>query len=249
MDNSIAVGLTAQRVLRQRLDVTANNLANLSTSGFKSERLVLSPLVERPASVRETPRDVNFVDAWVLQRDFATGPAQLTGNPLDVAIDGEGFFVIDGAEGPAYTRDGRFEINEARQLVTRNGAKPGAAGVVRGEGGPITIDPTLGEVNITADGSVQQGGVTLGKLDIAAFDTPGALERLGDNLWGPNGQTTRAPVGSRILGGFVEGSNVNAVLELTHMIEISQTYQAVTRILNQSDELRSQSIDKLARLG
>jgi flagellar basal-body rod protein FlgF len=243
MDNSFMVGLSAQQVLRQRMDTTSNNLANLTTAGFKAERLVMRELSEKPAAASDSPNEINFVDAWTLQRDFGPGVMEQTGNPLDVAIAGEGFFVVQTEAGEAFTRDGRFTLSPDGQLVTRNGHP------VMGDGGPITLDPTLGEVTIASDGSVSQGAAALGKLRLAAFDTPGALEKQGDNLWRATDEAPRAPEFYKVQAGFVEGSNVNAVLELTQMIEISRSYQSVAKMISQSDELRGTSIEKLARVG
>src|SRR5215470_15797203 len=111
MDNSFMVGLSAQQVLQQRMDTTANNLANMTTAGFKAEHLVMRQLSERPAAADESPTDINFVDAWQLQRDFSAGPLEQTGNPLDMAVDGKGFFAVQTADGEAYTRDGRFSMD------------------------------------------------------------------------------------------------------------------------------------------
>jgi flagellar basal-body rod protein FlgF len=243
MDNSFVVGLSAQQVLRQRMDLTANNLANLSTTGYKTERLVTRELSERPAAAADLPEDVVFVDGWMLQRDFSNGSLQRSGNPLDAAIEGEGFFTVQTPQGTLYTRDGRFSMAADGQLVTRGGQP------VQGESGPITLNPAGGEVSIASDGTLRQDGAEVGKLKIEAFDTPGALERVGDNLLRATDEPPRAPEGMRVAGGFVEGSNVNAVLELTQMIQISQAYQSVSRMISQSDDLRSQSIEKLARVG
>ena len=89
MDNSFMVGLSAQRMLQDRMDTTANNLANLTTAGFKAEALVMRKLSEKPAMAKDIPNEIDFVDAWQLQRDFSTGPMEQTGNPLDMAIEGE----------------------------------------------------------------------------------------------------------------------------------------------------------------
>jgi flagellar basal-body rod protein FlgF len=242
MDNSFVVGLSAQQVLRQRMDLTANNLANLSTAGFKVERLVTRELTEKPAAASDLPKDIAFVDGWMLQRDFSTGSLQRTGNPLDVAIEGEGFFTVQTQAGTAYTRDGRFTLGPDGALTTRRGDP------VLGEGGPIQLNPAGGEIAIAADGTIRQDGLEIGRLQVQAFDTPGALEKLGDNLWKATDEAPRPPEGMRIAGGFVEGSNVNAVFEITQMIQISQAYQSVSGMLSQSDDLRSQSIDKLARI-
>ena len=244
MDNSFMVGLSAQQVLRQRMDMTANNLANMTTAGFKAERLVMRELSERPAAAHDTPQEIAFVDAWTLQRDFSTGPLEQTGNPLDLAIEGEGFFVVQTADGEAYTRDGRFALDTQGRVITRNGD------LVMGEGGPITVDPEGGPISISREGSISQNEAELGTFRTAAFDTPTALEKIGNNMWRSTGEAPRAPnENSRIAAGFVEGSNVNAVAELTQMIEISRAYQAVSKMISQSDELRGASIEKLARIG
>ena len=243
MDNSFAVGLSAQQVLHQRMDTTANNLANMTTTGFKAEHLVMRKLSEQPATASDQPNTIAFVDAWKLQRDMSTGSLERTGNPLDAAIEGEGFFTVQTPDGgKAYTRDGRFSIDGSGKLITRDGM------TVLGSGGAITIDPNAGDVSISKDGAVQQSGQILGKLDVAAFDKPGALEKMGGNLWKPVGQTSRAPVGARIAGGFVEGSNVNAVSELTEMIAISRTYESVGQMLSNADQMRGGAIDKLSRI-
>jgi flagellar basal-body rod protein FlgF len=148
MDNSFMVGLSAQQVLRQRMDVTANNLANMTTAGFKAERLVMRELSEQPAASSDLPTDIAFVDAWMLQRDFSTGPLEQTGNPLDMAIEGEGFFVIETEDGEAYTRDGRFALDDQGRVVTRSGK------VVLGDGGPITVDPEAGPISISREGTL-----------------------------------------------------------------------------------------------
>jgi flagellar basal-body rod protein FlgF len=243
MDNSLMVGLSAQQVLQQRMDLTANNLANMTTSGFKTERLVTRELSERPAAASDNPQDIAFVDAWMLQRDFSTGPLEQTGNPLDMAIEGEGFFVVQTAEGEAYTRDGRFTLDAQGRVVTHGGD------LVLGDSGPITVDWNNGTFSISREGTLTQNNAQLGTFRTVAFDTPAALEKVGNNLWKATGETPRAPVNSHIAAGFVEGSNVNAVSELTQMIEISRAYTAVAKMISQSDELRGASIEKLSRVG
>lgn len=236
------VGLSAQQVLRQRMDATANNLANMTTAGFKVEHIVSRELSEKPATAADLPNDIAFADAWTLQRDFSSGPLERTGNPLDFAIEGEGFFVVQTQGGDAYTRDGRFNLDSQGQIVTRNGDP------VMGEGGPITLDPQGGPISVARDGSINQDGVVVGKLQVSTFDTPGALEKIGSNMWRATDEAPRT-IEPRIAGGFIEGSNVNAVMELTEMIEISRTYASIAKMISQSDELRGTSIEKLARVG
>ena len=237
------VGLSAQQVLRRRMDTTANNLANMTTAGFKVEHVVTRGLSEKPATASDNPSDIAFADAWMLQRDFSTGPLERTGNPLDFALENEGFFAVQTAGGEAFTRDGRFDLDEQGQLVTRNGD------LVMGEGGPITVDPAGGPLSVSREGSISQDGVVLGALRVSTFQTPGGLERIGSNLWRATDEVPQPATNARVASGFIEGSNVNAVLELTEMIEISRAYTSVSKMIAQADELRGTSIEKLARVG
>lgn len=236
------VGLSAQRVLQQRMDTTANNLANMTTAGFKVEHLVTRELVEKPAAADDIPHDIAFADAWMLQRDFSTGALERTGNPLDFALEGEGFFVVQTPAGEAFTRDGRFGLNAEGQVVTRTGEP------VLGEGGPITLDPAGGPISVSSEGSISQDGAVLGTLRVANFATPAALEKIGSNLWRATDEAPQAAE-TKIAAGFIEGSNVNAVEELTAMIQISRAYTSVAKMIVQADELRGTSIEKLARVG
>jgi flagellar basal-body rod protein FlgF len=104
-------------------------------------------------------------------------------------------------------------------------------------------------VAVARDGSVSQNGLLVGALDIVAFDTPAGLEKLGDNLWRATDEAPRPPQALRVASGFIEGSNVNAIEQITQMIEISRTYQSVSKMISQADELRATSIEKLARVG
>ncbi len=237
------VGLSAQQVLRQRMDTTANNLANMTTTGFKTEKLVMRPLSERPAAASDTPAEISFVDSWRLQRDFSTGPIAQTGNPLDAAIEGEGFFTVQTPEGVAYTRDGRFTLGPGGQLVTRQGFP------VLSGGGPLVLDPAVGDVEIGADGGVLQAGVPVGRFDVATFANPTALEKMGDNLWKATDEPPQAAQGVRVVGRALEGSNVNAIAEITQMIGVSRAYESISKMIVQADDLRSASIEKLARVG
>lgn len=237
------VGLSAQQVLQKRMDTTANNLANMTTAGFKVEHLVTREISEKPATAADNPTDIAFADAWMLQRDFSPGSLERTGNPLDFAIEGEGFFAIQTPGGEAFTRDGRFQLDEQGRVVTRNGDP------VLGDGGPITIDPLGGPISVSREGSITQDGTVVGTLRVSNFATPAALEKIGSNLWRATDEQPQAATNSRVVSGFVEGSNVNAVLELTEMIEISRAYTSVAKMISQSDDLRGSSIEKLARVG
>ena len=257
MDNSLAIGLATQQLLRQRMDVTANNLANVTTTGFKVESVVSRELSERPAETIENPGDVSFSEGWRLQRDMGAGPLQRTSNPLDVAIASEGFFTIEGIGGETlYTRDGGFSIDEQGRLVSRAGLAvlgnmvggDGDGGYVAGDGGEILLDEAAGPITITSNGAILQNNAEVARLAIAAFDTPGALEKRGGNMFAATDEQPRDAEGLRVEQGFLEGSNVQAISELTDMIAVSRAYQSVARLINNQNSMREEAIDKLVKL-
>jgi flagellar basal-body rod protein FlgF len=241
MDNSLMIGLQTQRVLQRRMDIAANNLANIATAGFKADGIVLEEAQRTDAHAEEDPRDIRFVRDVALMRDMSQGPIAMTGNPLDVAIEGDGFFMVQGPNGPLYTRDGAFSMNGAGELVTSDGQP-----VLNSGGSAIAFDAQGEAPVIGRDGAVRVAGVEVGRIGVATFTRPGALEKVGENLWSANGQTPGAFEGI-LVQGAIEGSNVRPVIELTRLIEISRAYQSAAKIVSGTDELRQRAIERLGR--
>ncbi|MBL8537722.1 MAG: flagellar basal-body rod protein FlgF [Hyphomonadaceae bacterium] len=242
MDNTQMLALQTQRVLQRRLDVTANNLANVATSGFKADNLVLEEVADTGATAEDAPLDVVFVRDIGLMRDMSQGPIAMTGNTLDVAIEGAGFFMVEGPGGqPLYTRDGAFSLTGEGRLVTSDGRA-----VLSSGGAPIVLDPQGETPVIGRDGAIRVAGVEAGRIGVVSFDAPGALAKVGDNLWDAQGQATGEFEGV-VLQGALEGSNVRPVIELTRLIEISRAYQNAARIVSGADDLRQRAIQALGR--
>ncbi len=241
MDNSLMLGLQTQRVLQRRMDIAANNLANVATAGFKADGIVLDEADRTNAHAEEDPRNIRFVRDIGLMRDMRQGPIAITGNPLDVAIEGDGFFMVQGPNGPLYTRDGAFTLNGAGQLVTSEGRA-----VLNAGGAPIAFDPQGESPTIGRDGAISVGGVEVGRVGATSFANPSALQKVGDNLWSAEGQAT-TPFEGLIVQGAIEGSNVRPVVELTRLLEISRAYQSAARIVSGSDDLRQRAIERLGR--
>jgi flagellar basal-body rod protein FlgF len=164
MDNTAYVALSRQITLRRELDIIANNVANADTAGFKAESLLVEEEPMRPAKTFGLRAPVDFVIDGEVARDFGQGGFQKTGNPLDVAIEGDGFLSIETAQGPRYTRDGRLQLDAQNRLVTAAG-DPVLSG-----GGPVVLDPALGALTIAADGTLSQGETQVGRLDLVRFD-------------------------------------------------------------------------------
>ena len=151
MENMLLVGLSRQMTLERQLDVVANNVANINTTGFKADRSLFEEYLRSPAhedNFVPADRRVSFVHDRATFHDFAAGPSEQTKNPLDIAIDGNAFLVVQTAAGERYTRDGGLQINNQGQLVTASGD------AVLGTSGPIVFQPTDKAINIAPDGNI-----------------------------------------------------------------------------------------------
>lgn len=239
MDNALLVGLTAQMALRRNMEIIANNLANVSTSGFKRESPVFEELlvpVDGDASVKE----VSFVKNWGVLRDMSVGSLQQTGAPLDVAIEARGFFVVNTAAGERYTRDGHFKIDADGRIVTADGDP------VSSEGGEITIPKGQTEIKIANDGTVSTARGVAGKFRIV--DLPqDALKKEGKNLYSSAAPPIE-PEKVSVLQGMIERSNVEPVFEMTKMIEVLRAYQHSTETLNATDETMRRAVQRLGEV-
>jgi flagellar basal-body rod protein FlgF len=241
MDNAIYVGLSRQMLLQRELDIVANNLANVDTAGFKFESLMANTAeVTTPAPGGGAPTPVDFVAAAGVARDYTQGPLTQTGSPLDVAIDGKGFFQITTSAGPRYTRDGRFKLDPTGRLVTQDGD------AVQGDGGDIVLDPKKGRVTISDSGEISQSGQIVGKLTAVAFDSLAALSKDGANLYrNDSNLTAHASTGAQLKQGMLEGSNVQPVSQITRLIEINRAYDAIASMMASTGQLANSAVQRL----
>jgi flagellar basal-body rod protein FlgF len=252
MENALLVGLSRQMALTHELDIVANNIANIDTTGYKADNALFSQYLMPKASDDQftgADRRVDFVQDRASWIDFSPGAIQRTGNPLDVAIDGNAYFAVQTPRGVRYTRNGALQINGSGQLVTSDGYP------VLGDNGPITFQSTDHDVMITPSGiiTVREGNspasAQRGKLQIAAFDQPGRLEKDGGSTFlAPNGVNTVAPpLGTRVVQGAIEKSNVNAVAEISRMIQITQSYADIANVLQQQSDQRRNALTQLSQ--
>jgi flagellar basal-body rod protein FlgF len=246
MDNSLLVSLSQQLAAYRAMDVIANNLANVSTPGFKREAAKFEEYVTRvrPAEDQKGPQTVSFVkDAGVL-RDSEQGNIERTGATYDVALNGKGYFQVQTAAGMRYTRDGHFSLDANGNMVTSEGYQ------VQGDGGAITIAPTDGDINIAPDGtisSVVRGvGNQLGKLKVVDFANDAALTKQGANLYSTS-QTPTAATNTTMRQGSLEGSNVQPVIEISKMIEVMRAYEATATLSKSQEDLMRQAITQLGQ--
>lgn len=248
MQNTLLIGLSRQVALARELDVVANNIANINTNGFKADGAVFEEYLGPTARTASEGR-VSFVRDRATWIDLSQGPINRTGNPLDVAVDGDGYLAVQTPRGERYTRNGALQINAGGELVTPEGYQ------VLGDAGPITLQPRDRNITISADGtvSVRNGDNTTdsprGKLRVVSFDKPGQLQKDGAGVFAAPQTVTQQPdTNSRLVQGALEKSNVRAVIEMTRMIEVTRSYTQVATMLSQESDMRRAAIEKLAEV-
>ncbi|MEM9958094.1 MAG: flagellar hook-basal body complex protein [Pseudomonadota bacterium] len=226
MDNTGYIAITRQSSLLKELNSVANNVANMSTPGFKREGVVFSEHVE---ALDVAEGSISLATAGAYYVDLTQGSLKQTNGQFDLAIEGPGFFQIDTPEGLRLTRSGSFSLNAEGQIVTMDGRA-----LLGDGGGPIVTPQGVSDFSIAADGTISADGDPIdrvGLVDVA----PETLRREGANLFSTTGALGPAPDG-RVLQGFVEGSNVNPVQEISRLVEVQRAYELSQSFLEQEDE-------------
>lgn len=238
MENSIYVGLSRQVALQQQMDTISNNLANMTTPGYRGQNIVFLEYVEK---LKGNPDPLSMVLDYGQYQVTDPGPLKQTGNTLDVAVNGPGYFGIQTPEGVMYTRAGNFQVNVNGELVDGRG-RP----VVDAGGGIITIPGGETQVDISESGFVSTPQGQVGQLMVVEFENVQDLEAQGNGLYKAPAPGTPA-VESRVMQGMLEGSNVNPITEMTRMIEVSRAYQSTQRLLMAEHERQRTMIQKMTQ--
>jgi flagellar basal-body rod protein FlgF len=253
MANNSLIALSWQSAMRRELDVVSNNIANLSTTGYKSDNSAFSEFlmpVARAEQFASSDRRLSFVQDRATWHDFSQGAFQQTGGPLDVAIDGDAFFVVQTQRGERYTRNGAFQLNNSGELVTSAGDR------VVGDGGPIVLQTTDRDITVTADGTIKvREGLSLtsdstrGKLRLVTFTSPQSLQKDGTSMFvAPAGVQPQTAEKATVAQGVIEKSNVRSVIEMTRLIEITRKYTEVANMVQQQSDMRRNAIQQLAEV-
>ncbi|ABK45591.1 flagellar basal body rod protein [Magnetococcus marinus MC-1] len=267
MDSGVYAAVNGARRTELRLSTLANNLANVNTTGYKEDRLTFESFMTSPGpELHPLPTDdfmgmrgpgdipfpfsnpssnayrMTYPVAFETEVDVQQGALHGTNNPLHVAIEGEGFFVLNGPDGRRYTRDGSFEVNNVGELVSKDGYQ------VLGPGGePIVVGD--GPVNIAPDGFVTSNGEEVGT--IARVKLPSEqLDKVGQNQYKAP-QDLEVPVDAaqaQVHQGFLEGSNSNPIRAMTQMIEAQRAYEMHIKMIQNLDNLDDQAVNRIGRL-
>lgn len=261
MNQSLKVIVSAYVVHEKRMELLANNLANVNTSGFKEDRPLFqvtdtggNALPGNPAVVAPAPSggvlpvnlmsrlQNNLIDFVGVKTDFSQGELQPTGNKLDLALRGSGFFAVSTPEGTRYTRSGNFGLNEEGTLVTQDGFP------VLGKTGPIELEGE--QVVVREDGAISAGNVTVDSLMIVDAPSPHLLRKVGGSLFAASGLPLpeKDPEEIEVLQGFLEASNVNVIKEMVTLIEVTRAYESYQKVVHSWNEVLSKSVNEIGRL-
>lgn len=236
MDNSTYSTLTRQTGLMREMQAVANNIANMSTTGFRQEGLIFA---EHIAALDDQP-SLSMASATARETNQLQGSLKQTNGTFDFAIEGDGFFLLDTPNGERLTRAGSFMVSPEGELVNPDGNLVLDAG-----GAPIFIPPNAEQLGVGADGTISLDGQPLGQLGIYLPEDPASMQRQDGVMF----ETTEnlVPATGAILQGFVEASNVNPVLEISRMIEIQRAYEMGQGFLDKEDERIRNAMQTLTR--
>ena len=238
MDNPAYVSLTRQSGLMHEMRAIANNLANISTTGFRKEGVVFA---EHVSALGGAEPSLSMAADEGRMVNLAQGALTQTGGALDLAIEGEGFFLIETPEGNQLTRAGNFTASPEGEIVTEDGYRLLDIG-----GAPVAIPPDGGRIAIAGDGTVSSGGVPFAQIGLFAPTQASELEHAAGTRF--RTATEPQPVeGAQIFQGFLEGSNVAPVLEIARMIEVQRAYEMGQGFLDREDTRIRNVIQALGR--
>ena len=240
MENISYIALSYQNALRRQMDVTANNVANMTTPGFKAQEIILTEFIAKPQHATE--RTSLVLDYGSFRRETA-GAMTVTNNDLDLAIMGDGFFTIQTPEGEKYSRAGSFMLNEQGEVITKTGNR-----VLDDGGNAIVVPEGTTKIKISGDGTVAGNNGPFAQIALRRFENSQQLVEAGDNLYDANGAEPLPATDAVLKQGMIEGSNVQPVLEMNKMIEILRTYQSVQRLMQNDHERIRSAIQKLTKV-
>ena len=236
MENVGYIGLSREMVLRRQMDIIANNIANADSTAFRSEKALFEEFLI-PSSQGQK---MSFVSDFGILRNLEEGPLKPTGSPLDLAISGPGYFVVETEAGTRYTRNGHLQLDSEGTLVTPEGDP-----VLDDSDRPIVIDSSQSDVTISADGIVAIPGLEESpRIQIVEFENEQKLRKAGGSYY-TTSETPLPSETSRIVQGMIEGSNVKPIVEMTKMISVLRAYQAIKGLLDGQHELQRRAIDAI----
>jgi flagellar basal-body rod protein FlgF len=241
MDNAGYIALSRMIAQERALEVRAANIANTGTPGFKGESVVFSDYLVQQQGVATPPggRTIQMVQDRATYRDFTQGQLSKTGNPLDLALRGDGFFVVQTPRGERYTRAGRFSLSASGQIVDTGGNA-----VLGVDGQPMTVPPGSTGLNVAADGSISADGGPIGQFRVVQFDDQQGMTAEGASLFTTT-QPTRTAAQPQVVQGTVEGANIEPVVELNSMMSEMRDFDFASQFVDGEAQREQTAIDRI----
>ncbi len=231
MENTILIALSRQDALRRQMDLVAHNISNINTTGFKGQKMMFVDHLVRSRGGDSILGDKHaYVRDVATYRDVSEGELRETGNPLDVAVRNDGFFVVETDQGPRYTRAGRFHLDGDGQLLSEHGYS-----VLSDAGQPFTFSPEDKAITIARDGTVSTENGILGRMRIVSFENPQNLRDTTSGLYESDDEPVDVDQPD-VVQCVLEGSNVEGVSEITEMIRIHRAHDGVKGFIDKEDE-------------
>jgi flagellar basal-body rod protein FlgF len=242
MDSPGYIILSRLALQARATEVLAHNVANADTPGFRAQRPVFTDFVARQRTAPPGGREVAYVQDRATWREMEHGPVQATGNPLDVALAGDGFFAVETPRGERFTRAGRFSIGDGGRIVDMEGHA-----VMGAEGAPIAVAPNDTRITIQGDGTVRSENGTLGRLRVVTFANPQTLRAEGDRLFDAAGEPPQPVERPAVVQGALEGSNVRAIAEMTRLTTELREFQFAAQFAEREGERLSTAVERILR--
>lgn len=234
MSHGIYSALSGALAQQRALDVTANNVANANTVGFRADRVAFDEALARAGTLTTQPSSLRYVVADRITTDTAPGALRTTGNPYDLALNGDGFFVLATPQGERFTRAGSFLTGADGVLRTPDGIALVAEGDPRAR---IRIPEGTRDVTIGPDGTVSADGEMVGRVRIVSFADPATVGKEGESRFMSVARPLRAPAATEVVQGAVETSNVNPIAGLNELITTTRLFDAFQRVIRTFAEL------------
>jgi flagellar basal-body rod protein FlgF len=237
MDTSTYISLSGMAARDQEMAVLANNIANMSSPGFKAERMMFSEYLANAVGGSQ----ISYVTQAGNNHDMSQGPLNHTGNPLDVALNGDGWMAITTPAGTSYTRSGHFQLDPQGEIVTSNGYQ------LQGDGGaPIVVPAGAGDVTISPDGTVSTRQGTIGRIPVVTFANPQVMTAEANNLYN-TGEAPQPTTTTPVMQGTVEDSNLQPVLAITRLMNAAREMTAEKNFGDAENNRLKTAIERLGK--
>lgn len=238
MESVSHITLSRQTALKRQMGVISNNIANMDTTGYRRQSMMFEEVL-RDTQDGETG-NLSFTQDVSTFYKLQQGPLEKTGNPLDLAINEDGYFTVQTEDGERYTRDGSFAVNNENQLVTKQDRA-----VLDTNGNPIEIPENAGKIEVAQDGTISTPEGEIAQLNIVDFENIQALDQRADSLYAPGDQEPQPVDQPEVHQGMLESSNVQGITQMTNMMDVVRSYNSAKEMMDNDHQRQLRAVRTL----